>query len=165
MGAHFHSSAIRRQVGFTLVEVMVSLGILAALAALTFINLGRPQTTASVTSVVNVLVADIASERQAAMAGDAGSTAAAQPHGIHFENDHYTLFAGASYDAGDSANYTATLDGSAQLHTTLPGNEVLFDSISGEVHAYDPANNTIAITADGFTKTITLNRLGTVTVN
>jgi len=159
------SSAHSTQSGFTLVEVMVSLFILAALAALTFINMGRPQTTAAVNSAVGMLVADLAYERSLAMAGDAGSSTTQQPHGIRFAADSYTLFTGASYHASDPNNYTPSLDGNIALSTTLPGGEVLFDTASGEVRDYDPAKHTITVSGDGYTKTITLNRLGTVTVD
>ena len=150
--------------GFTLVEIMITTAILVALCALTLINLGKPQTTASLSGAVDMLVADLRSQQQLAMSGDSGSTSSQQPQGLRLESGQYTLFAGSSYNGADTNNYTAELGDGISLSTTFPGSTILFDKSSGEVNGFSAGNNTITIQKNGDSKTITINRFGTVTV-
>jgi len=154
----------RPQAGFTLVEVMVTVAIIAVLAALTLINLGKPQTTVSINGTVATMEADIKGQQLLAMSGDGGSTSAGQPHGVVIASDHYTLFAGSTFDSGDDNNYTATPGHNITFDTTFAGSTVLFGQSSGEVQSFDGGNNTITIHGDDGDKTITINRFGTITV-
>jgi type IV fimbrial biogenesis protein FimT len=150
--------------GFTLVEIMVTLAIIAILSALTLVNLGRPQTSASLNSTVDMLVADLSSERMLAMAGDAGNAVAAQPHGIQVQSTAYVLFVGNTFNGADTGNFSVDAGDGVQLSTTFADGQVLFDKISGEVQNYDANNNTITASGGGLSRTVTVNRYGVVTV-
>lgn len=153
------------QSGFTLIEVLVTLAIIAVLSALTFINLGRPQASATTDDAVQVLVADLAAQRSLAMSGAVDDTGQAQPQGIHLQSAAYTLFSGATLSTGDSNNYTVDVSAHTTLSTSFAGGDVVFDAMSGEVHNFDPAHNTITLTHDDITQTLTINRYGVVTVH
>ncbi len=153
------------ETGFTLIEILVTLAIVALLAALTMVNLGKPQITASVNDTVDTLVADLKSQQLLAMSGDSGSASSQQPHGLYVQAGQYTLFAGSSYDSGDTNNYSADASQGISLTTTFPGAAVVFDKGSGEVHDFSDGSNTITIHGTDNTKAVTVNRLGSVSVN
>lgn len=155
-----HSSA-----GFTLVELLVVLVITTALFGLIGINLGHPQTVANATTSVDTLLADLRSQQLLAMAGDTNNAGATQPHGIYLETTQYTLFTNSTYNAGDSDNFVVQLAPGTQLSTTFPSAQVVFVKGTGEVNNFAGGSNTITITNSGTSRTITLNRLGTPTVN
>lgn len=70
--------------GFTIIELMVSIGILAILFALTTINLGRLPSATSQGATIDTLMADMRSQQTLAMAGNTSA-------GIHFDSTSYTL--------------------------------------------------------------------------
>jgi prepilin-type N-terminal cleavage/methylation domain-containing protein len=153
------------EAGFTLVEIMITVAIIATLAALTLVNLGKPQVTASQNSIVDTLVADLKSQQLLAMAGDSGGSASRQPQGVYIQASQYTLFAGPNFDSNDTNNFSITADQNTTFSSTFPGSKVIFATGSGEVQNFAGTTNTITVHRADDTKTITLNRLGAVTVN
>ena len=152
------------QAGFTLIEILIAIGILTVLAALTVINLGQPQVTASLQGATETLVADLKGQQLQAMAGDNNGTASQQMHGLVVASNHYTLFAGASFDSGDTTNFDVTPGGAITFTSTLTDDQIQFAKGSGEVSGYDSGHNTITVHNGSDSKTVTINRLGTVTV-
>lgn len=150
----------KSQAGFTLVEILITLAIFGVLCAMTVINLGAPQTAASLNGTVDELVADLKAQQLLAMTGDSGSLSDQQPQGVLIAADHYTLFAGAAFDGGDGNNYTLTPGEGISFSTDFDDSQVLFNKGSGELSG----GGTITVGRDGESKTITINRLGTVTV-
>lgn len=148
--------------GFTLIEVLLALGIIAVLFALSFVNLSQPQNTTNINSVLDRLLADIRSQQLLAMTGNTGRTTSAQQEGIYIENNQFTLFAGSSYNPADTHNFTETAG--TQLSTSFPGNTLLFNKGDGEVTGYSSGSDTITLTSGSETKTVTINRFGTATV-
>ena len=92
----------RSQSGFTLVELLVVIVIIAVLFALSTINLGQARISTSLTSTTNTLLADIKNQQLLAMVGEQGSTSSQQPHGLYFQNNDYVLFADSSYNSSDT---------------------------------------------------------------
>ncbi|HSX35443.1 MAG TPA: type II secretion system protein [Patescibacteria group bacterium] len=154
-----------RDAGFTLIEVLIALGIIGLLAGLTFINLGKPQTTATLTSTVSGLMADIKAQQQLAMTGDDGGSGSQAEHGIVFTTSDYTLFAGNTFNSGDSNNFTVAPGSNVTLNADLPSTTLQFAKSSGEVVGFDASHDTITVTVDDANTVITINRFGTVTAN
>jgi len=152
--------------GFTLIEVLTVIAIIAVLCALTVINLGHPQVTASLQGTADTLVADLKNQQLLAMAGDDGANGGGspEPHGVVIAGDHYTLFAGATFSGADPHNFEIAPGGGISFTTTFAGNQVSFEPGSGEVDSFSATDNTITVHNSGDSKTITINRLGTVTV-
>jgi prepilin-type N-terminal cleavage/methylation domain-containing protein len=153
-----------KQSGFTLIELLVVLVIIAILFGLTSVNLGHAQSSASLASVTNTLLADIKNQQILAMSGEQGSTTHQQPHGIYLQPDSYTLFADESYNGSDTNNFTVTISPDT-LATTFPGNQLLFEVGDGAVSGFSSGNNTITITDQGGSEMITINRYGATSVN
>jgi prepilin-type N-terminal cleavage/methylation domain-containing protein len=150
--------------GFTAVEMLVVLVIISVLFALTTINLGQAQTSTNMVSVTNKMLADLKSQQLLAMVGGDGGTTSQQPQGIYVQSGGYTLFAGSSYNGSDPNNFTVDV-GPFTLSTTLPSNQVVFETGDGAVTGFTSGSNTITIARSGSTQAITLNRFGAVTVN
>ena len=98
------------------------------------------------------------------MIGD-GEGGAANSYGIYFESSQYTIFKGISYSVSDPNNFVVNSQGGAIFSTTFAGSQVVFNQRSGEVTSFSGTNNTITITSSGESKTITINALGTVSIN
>jgi len=154
----------RAQAGFTLIEVLLTIALVTALGAISFVSLGRPQTTTSLNVAVDTLVADLKSQQLLAMTGGQGGGTSAEPHGVTFANDHYTLFSGAVYDSQDQQNYTAELGQGVSLNTTFPSATILFTKRSGEVQNFVDGSSTVTVSKNNESKILTINRFGVVTV-
>lgn len=163
-----------KKAGFTVMELVIVMSVIALLAGFTTINLIRPQTTSTSSSALNTLVSDLKEQQIKAMAGDSedqtGATGA-QPHGIFLENNQYTLFRGASFNPAEPNNFTVNIETGLTLSNTFPPlgptGEIVFAKRSGEVTGYSAGADTITLTntQTGEQKTITINRYGTVTIN
>lgn len=152
--------------GFTLVEILVVMGLMAILGTMAFTNLIRPQNQASLDSIVTTLLADLKSQQIKAISGDSLSAATAQAHGIYVQNSNYTLFKGSSYSGSDTDNFVVSVDTGLTLSTTFPTSQVVFTKGSGDVTGFTAGQNTITVTSSSTgSKVITLNRYGAVTVN
>jgi prepilin-type N-terminal cleavage/methylation domain-containing protein len=149
--------------GFTIVELLIVMGIIATLFGLATISLVRTQHVASVSAAVDQLVADMRSQQTKAMTGTKDTTGNANSYGIHITANNYVLFQGAA-DPGDSTNFTVRLDGIA-LTTNLPGNLLVFAKNSGKFSNYVSGTYTITVTNSYGTeqKIVTINRYGVIT--
>jgi prepilin-type N-terminal cleavage/methylation domain-containing protein len=152
------------QSGFTLVEMLVVIAIIAVLFALSAVNLGVAQNTASVSSATDTLLSDLRSQQLLAMSGGEGSTGSQQPYGIYFQTSNYTLFGDATYNSGDPSNYTVNV-GPNKLSTTFSSDQVVFEKGDGEVTGFNSGSNTVTIFDNSTSETITINRFGATSVN
>jgi len=150
--------------GFTLVELLIIIGLFTILSSFAVINLIRPQTKANLDATNTVLISDLKEQQLKAMIGDSGGSAPSA-YGVYFETNQYTLFKGNSYSPSDTDNFVVSLQGDASSTTTFASNQVVFNQRSGEVAGFSASNNTITITSSGDVKTITINALGTVNSN
>ena len=154
--------------GFTIIELLLVIGIFAIVATLATINLVKPQTQASVDSTTQTLTADLKQQQLKAMAGDSEGASSAQVHGIKFFSDRYILFRGSTYQVGESSNFEVKLETNITLTSiNFPSAEVVFLRRSGEVLNYTAGSNNVTIqnTQSSEQKTITVNRYGAITIN
>lgn len=156
---------IKKNSGFTLIEIVVVTVIFITLMGISSVNLLSARDTTSIENEVNVLVNDIKAQQNQAMVG-ATSGDTPSEYGIYFETTQYTLFKGTSYSAADPLNHTITLDPSLSFSSIdLPSQTLTFERGSGEVNGYDPAQNSLTITSStgGNTITIEINQYGVIT--
>ncbi|OGD85668.1 hypothetical protein A2164_03070 [Candidatus Curtissbacteria bacterium RBG_13_35_7] len=152
----------QRRSAFTLIEILLVIAIFAILAGFTTINLIKPQTSASINSTVNTLVADIKEQQLKSMVGDTEGQSIAQTYGVRFETNRYILFHGM-YNPSEPSNFEINLDSNTTF-TNLPSTqEFIFLKKSGEI--INPNSLTIQNNETNEQKTLTINRLGAITIN
>ncbi|OGK22065.1 hypothetical protein A2866_05815 [Candidatus Roizmanbacteria bacterium RIFCSPHIGHO2_01_FULL_39_8] len=150
---------------FTLVEVVIVMGILFILFAFSAVSLIGVQQQTSLNTSLDTLVSDLKSQQLKALVGDTEGRDFSSPYGIHFSSNNYVLFHGTSYTPNDTTNFTIPLtDGVQFTNITLPNSEIIFNSVTGEVNGFTSNQNTLTIqnTASGQMKTITMNRYGII---
>jgi prepilin-type N-terminal cleavage/methylation domain-containing protein len=157
---------IRQQNGFTLIELMIVLGISATLFGLIIFDLVRFQNTNSQQSSSDSLVSDIRTQQFKAMFASTEGRADTDDYGIYFYSDRYVLFHGSSFNPSDPSNFTVELPEDLEIQSTsFPDNTIIFEKISGEILGYIPGANSLVLRAIRVNRdfTITLNRYGVIT--
>lgn len=149
--------------GFTIVELLLIMGIISILVGIVTINLLKVQHNTSVSTAVDTLIADMKGQQVKAMNG-ASAGSSGDSYGISFQGNKYVLFHGST-DPHDSTDFSVPLDTNISISsTTFPSNTVVFLQRSGEVCA-SSCSNTIVVsnTAGSEQLKIDVNRYGVVT--
>lgn len=147
--------------GFTLVEIMVVIGIMSLLILVVSVNIRSFQTRAQVTQAAEELASILREAQSRSMAVVNGEN-----HGIHFnEGDNtYTLFEGTAFSEGAPTNVVYSLDISIELTSVSladAGNDVVFEKLTGSTA--DSGSVTIASKLDGsVNQTVTITNEGKI---
>lgn len=152
---------MRKINGFTIIEMVVALGIFATLTAIGYIRSVDIERRAPIGALSDTVIADLRGQQTKAMAGDLGVN-----HGIHFQFNEYTLFKGAAYNALDPSNAVTVLPTNITFSSvTFPDASVIFSKGSGDIAGFTAGNNTVTITQTltGESKTVSINQYGAVT--
>lgn len=151
---------MRTRRAFSLIELIVVMGIVSIGAAVVTINLAGGQRRTVRAATVDTLVADVRSAQMQAMTGASGR----QPFGLYWDDRRYVVFKGNSYNSQDPANYSVQMDNGIRLSSTFSGSQVVFSPISGEVVGFVPLANTVTVTdaEDASYVILTVNRYGVV---
>jgi len=154
------------QRGYSLVEILITIGIFAILSGLATISLLNAQHSASLQGQLTTLIADTKQQQIKAMQGDTEGRATPDYYGIHFASNSYTLFHGTSYNASDSTNLTFPLDTVFQFtNITLTNGNLIFIPLSGEMYGYSTLANSVILkdTTNNQQKQLQFNYLGVLT--
>lgn len=146
--------------GFTVIELIVTLGIITVLLTLASVNLLSSQRRTSVNTALDILHSDLHNQQMDAIAK--GGVA----RGIYFSADAYTLFTGSGYIPGDPANFTVSLSPGQQFSSvTFPSSAIVFLPKSGQISGFNPGSNSVTLTDSQVNQsyTLTLNAYGVVT--
>lgn len=151
--------------GFTVVELMVSIGILTILFAFTTINVTRLPSSAAQSASYDRLVSDIRSQQTKAMTSydPAATPVGGKYYGVHFETTSYTLFTGTNYSPSDTANYVVELDPNITVSATnFPNSQIVFTAGSGDVFGYLSGSDSVSLanSTTGEVKTLQINKYG-----
>jgi type II secretory pathway pseudopilin PulG len=149
---------LKNGTGFTLVELTIVTSVIVILLGFISISLVSSQQGASLTSVEEILLADLKQQQLKAMIGDTEGRADPDPYGIHFDSNQYVLFHG-TYSAGEASNSVINLDSNMQFNS--PDFNVIFNKVSGEI----PSTVVIELqdNTNSKLKRIYLNTLGVIT--
>ncbi|OGH17859.1 MAG: hypothetical protein A3C22_03285 [Candidatus Levybacteria bacterium RIFCSPHIGHO2_02_FULL_37_10] len=123
------------------------------------ISLVNSQQTASLTSVEEILLADLKQQQLKSMIGDTEGRATSDSYGIHFDSNRYILFRGLIYLSADTSNSAIDLGDNVQF--VSPGFDIIFSKINGEIAA--SAVIELMDSTNSRLKRIHLNTLGTIT--
>lgn len=157
-------NGFRSNSGFTLIELIIVMGIISMLFGFMAINLVNNKQIASVNSVRDALISDMASQQTKAMNGSGG--AAGVSYGIYFLSNEYVLFKGNSYNPSDTSNFEVNMASNiAFANVGFANSTLLFASGSGEIVGFQSGQNTLDIQDinGNKTETITLNKYGVIT--
>lgn len=145
--------------GFTLVELILVMGIMAILLGFVTISLSNVQQRTTLHSLVQTVLADVRQQQIKAMVGDIQGGGASDAYGVHIDADKYVLFRGSTYSPGEPSNFTVNLESNMEFVSL--GADIIFTRISGAIAA--ATSFTLRDTTNNNTKTIQLNRYGVVT--
>jgi len=149
---------MRTKRGFTLIELVVVISIILILLGFITISLARSQQTASLTSVGEILSADLKQQQLKSMVGDTEGRETTDAYGVHFDSNRYVLFHG-TYSSLETSNFNIDLDDNMQFNS--PGYEVIFAKKSGEITG--PVTIELQDNTNSKIRKIYLNVLGVVT--
>lgn len=150
---------MRNRKGFTLVELAVVTSIFVTLLGFITITLVRSQQVASLTSVEEILLADLKQQQLKAMIGDTEGRDSSGAYGISFDETAYTMFYG-TYVVGEPTNSQVNLPQNFQFES--PGTNILFQKISGEISVDSTSSAVLKDTTNGNTKTVKMNQYGVI---
>jgi prepilin-type N-terminal cleavage/methylation domain-containing protein len=152
------------QDGFTLLELLIVLGIFSLLIGFVTLNLGGVTRSVTVSSMASTVAADIRSQQVKAMSGS-GNGNSASDFGIYFEQGRYTLFTGSTYTSSNSTNFVVNLDsGLVFSNISFPASTIIFSQRAGEISGYSSSSSsiTLASSTGSERKTIHINQYGVI---
>lgn len=151
--------------GFTLIELIIIMGVVAILMMIVLPNMGAPIRKSAFSETLSLLVSDTKAQQQKAMLGDAKLVTGPKAYGINFTSTDYTLFQGPSFLPGDANNFTVELDPNLNFSfINLPQTQIIFAPGSGDATNF--INNSYTLTLidleTGRSSIITFNRHGII---
>lgn len=156
-----YSPFARERAGFTLVEIVVAIGIMIALASVIvsgFLNFRKA-------SLLNASAEIVASELLGARTKTLSSEGGYQ-YGVHFQSDRVVLFRGATYSAGDPNNVETVLPSAAEISAiTLTGGgaDLVFARLTGATS--QNGSVTVRVKSDvARTRTVSVTQTGIISV-
>ncbi|MBX4198175.1 prepilin-type N-terminal cleavage/methylation domain-containing protein [Candidatus Parcubacteria bacterium] len=152
---------IRPRSGFTILELMIVMGILGLLSYITITTFSLFNTTQALNRDVQLIVTSLEEARSKTISSDDSSQ-----YGIHFATTTITLFKGSSFNSADPLNQIVFLNTTNRVSAiTLAGGvkDVIFSRISGDVSG----SGTVVISSAraSSTKTVTIYATGIVESN
>lgn len=152
--------------GFSLVELLVAMGLFSLLFGFIWINLLGSKGRSSQTSSIDVFISDLRSMQLKSMQGDSEGRVDPDSYGIYIGTTKYTLFHGSIYNPADPTNRSISLgDGESFTSVLFPENIIVFTKRSGELLNFNQAQNSLSLTNTQINtkKTIQLNKYGIIT--
>lgn len=143
---------------FTLVELLLVIGIFAIILGFSALYSQFSQVRADLNTQVATFTSYARLQQSSAASGKAN-----QSFSMHLEEDVYTLFEGATYNAADPGNAVIDLPPTVKIQNidlTGEGNDVIFVPPYGETETYGTLN--FYSTTLNKTITITISQIGTI---
>ncbi|MEK7087656.1 MAG: prepilin-type N-terminal cleavage/methylation domain-containing protein [Patescibacteria group bacterium] len=143
--------------GFTLLEMLLALGIIAIIAVVSITSLSRVNTDKALSVEADKALSLLARARSATLSAKDGFA-----YSIHFEERMVVLFKGAGYSSGAQDNISLTLNEEVKISAialTGGGSDVVFKKLTGAT----TQNGTVTLASirDGTkTKVITIEATG-----
>lgn len=155
-------SRIHRSAGFTLTEVLISIGILIVIGALCVSAFLNARTSKNLDVITDGLNAVLEQAKGDAIAGKNASMT-----GVRFDTTSYTYFSGSTYTAGAAANKVTNLPSGWRLSTSTSFGQtyVYFNRLTGSVNATGTITiSKISNNSTSTTRYITVGSAGDISV-
>src|SRR3989344_5930643 len=145
--------------GFTLIEILVVMGIMGLLVAITFASYRIFSRQVDLETTAQKILSTLQLARNQTQASEDETQ-----YGVHFEVSKYVLFKGTTYNAADPNNKVYDLTSAEIYEINLGGgSEVVFDRIRGTTA--NSGNVKVRVLADtSKTRTIAINPAGQVSL-
>lgn len=155
---------MHKEMGFTLIEIILVFGMLGALFVFASVNLFLGPQKETLTTTVDGLISDLRQQQIRAVSGDTGGAAAVDEYGVYLAGSQYILFRGSQYAAGAGSNFAVDLPEGVIVASVFPSSQVVFQKGSGEVSGHAPDADTITVThtQNNQQQIIQINKLGSV---
>ena len=170
---HFKQTPLNKSgAGFTLIEIIVVMGMLAAIGSLVslasldtwrgFLFRGDKDLVVNALqkarsqAINNICLGEVPVDQSQCSLPE--YCCDGKSHGVHFESGKYVIFQGTAYDPNDSKNEILTPEGNTQI-TNLTSSEIVFSQLSGDVDAVWSINLKDNV---GHVSTTTVNRAGRI---
>lgn len=149
--------------GFTLVEILLVMGIFAILATLTGINFFSTYNRSNLNAAKDVIIADIKTAQSNAMSGKGQNGLAVDGWGVKIISDtQYAIFPGITYSIGNSGNIITTVPRGVTLTSNFPSSSIVFNHGSGDVAGFTVGQDVITLTSDNAAHTFRFNLHGAI---
>lgn len=147
--------------GFSIIETLIVIGILAVFASILFQSIGRFGEASVIDGDARTVHAILSEARSRTIASHND-----QQYGVHFSSSAVTLFIGDSYDAGTTTNETTALSSRVSLATDLSGgvDDIVFSRITGEASAFGTTTVTLLSSTSPRTLSIVIYDSGVIEV-
>lgn len=155
----FNFRKIGETSGFTLLELLIVMGLFATLSAFAAVNLLKPQSQSDIFETASLLSSDIKNQQFKTMSGVDNKR-----HGVKFETGRYILFSGEVYDPVDTSNVEVPLDLPIVIsEANINNSEILFMK-NGEIENFVDSQNTVTVenSSNGESNVIRINRYGAI---
>ena len=151
--------------GFTLIEIIIVIGILATLFSMGLISIMNIRVITTNTTNTTVFISDFRTQQIKAMTGDTEGRGIPDNYSIKILPSQYVLYHGINYNSSDTSNFVIPTSTGYTLSTTFPNSSIIFASGSGTIVGFTNNQNTVTLknTSSGQAKTIHFNQYGTTT--
>lgn len=148
----------KNQHGFTLMEILVVLGIITIIASLTFYFFGKANKQTVLEKDVASVVSFVRNARLLSIASKNAS-----PFGIHLEEDKVVLFEGNPYSAGGPNEKTFYFSREVYLSSyslNKGGSDIIFARLTGDTSNYGTV--TVSLRDNSASTTFTILKTGVI---
>jgi type II secretory pathway pseudopilin PulG len=152
--------------GFTIVELLVCIGVIVAIMTLVLPNMLTPQRQSAFAETITSLASDLREQQLKAMLRDGSVPGNPGCYGIYFDTHRYVLFRGTAYSPSATDNFAIDLDPQINFtNISFPNSQIVFNPGSGEAGNFisDTYTVTIGDASENISNIITVNSYGTAT--
>jgi Tfp pilus assembly protein FimT len=152
----------------------VVVAIVGIMSTVGYVSMNKLQTSTDTRTSLDKLVASIKTQRIYAMLGNSATHLKAMPQGIYFEtgSNTFVLFSceelqHCSYIPNNNTNTIDSIDKTLSFSAvSLPGKQIIFSPLSGEVANFQSDSNTLMIDnlIDHSVTTIHVTQVGTLEI-
>lgn len=134
---------MKERAGFTLVELIMVLGIVAIIFSISLIGLSVFGPGDDLEGFYEVFITNLKQQQVYALTGQTSGQGNNGDYGIYIDDNKYVLFKGEGYDEENSSNFEIGSD-DFLLSTTFPQSTIMFTKDGGVINDYTAGSNTIS---------------------